>query len=42
MEEVEAFVRRLGKKNVDTQINVVLGLFTPDQREDLCMNSMAT
>jgi len=42
MEEVEAFVRRLGKKDVDTQINVVLGLFTPDQREDLCMNSMAT
>lgn len=41
-EEVEAFVRKLGKKNVETQINVVLGLFTTDQRDDLCMNLITT
>lgn len=38
--EVEAFVRKLGKKEVDTQINVVLGLLRPDQRDDFCVNTI--
>ena len=42
IEKVEAFVRKLGKKKVDTQINLVLGLFTIAQRDDLCVNSMIT
>lgn len=39
-EAVDAFVRKLGTKSLETQINVVLGLFTPDQRDDLCVNNM--
>ena len=35
-ETVDRFVRKLGKKPLDTQINVLLGLFTPEQRDDLC------
>ena len=39
-EAVDTFVRKLGRKSLDTQINVVLGLFTPDQRDDLWINNM--
>jgi hypothetical protein len=42
LQAVDTFVRKLGKKDLDTQINVVLGLFTPRQREDFCTNSMAS
>jgi hypothetical protein len=42
VDAVEVFVRKLGKKEVDTQINVVLGLFTPAQRDDFWVNTMAT
>ena len=41
VDAVEAFVRKLGKKDVDTQINVVLALFTPEQRDDFWANTMA-
>jgi len=39
--DVDAFVRKLGKKDVTTQLNVVFGLFTPDQRDDLCLQSLS-
>jgi len=42
VDAVEVFVRKLGKKEVETQINVVLGLFTPAQRDDFWVNTMAT
>ena len=42
VDAVEVFVRKLGKKDVDTQINVVLGLFTPAQRDHFWVNTMAT
>ena len=38
---VDAFVRKLGKKDVTTQLNIVLGLFTPDQRDDLYLHSLS-
>ena len=39
--DVDAFVRKLGKKDVTTQLNIVLGLFTPDQRDDLYLHSLS-
>ena len=42
LQAVDTFVRKLGKKDLDTQINVVLGLFTPTQRDEFWGNSMAS
>lgn len=39
--DVDAFVRKLRKKDVTTQLNIVLGLFTPDQRDDLYLHSLS-
>ena len=41
-ESIVTYIHRLGKKEIDTQINIVLGLFNMYEREDFVKDSLST